>query len=104
MRTIEIDGMPYKTEVLVCRKDIDRDGIIDAWCCDPGDTVMRIFYGNNDGRVFKRQSIGGVPAWSKGAFHDVDGDGDLDIVLKIEEPGRFTCFAWIPLGKTDVPE
>lgn len=79
--------------------DVDGDRIIDAWVCDPGDMVMMIFWGNREMSKYKRQGLGGVPYTAKGAFYDVDGDGDLDVVLKVEQTEGAPQFSWIELSQ-----
>ena len=66
--------------------DVDGDGITDAWCCDPADGVVRVLYGDANGGFSVAQSIVGF-GYFEGAFFDVDGDGDLDIVLREIDPG-----------------
>ncbi len=61
--------------------DIDGDGIIDAWCCDPADDVVRVLYGPVEKGFIAAQDLPGSGEF-EGAFFDVDGDGDLDIVLR----------------------
>jgi hypothetical protein len=84
--------------------DVDGDGFLDAWCCDPADSVFRVFYGNGRGKFRKKQQILGVWGYAKGAFFDVDDDGDLDVVFKIDhkvfvrDPNRATEYFWIQLA------
>jgi len=66
--------------------DVDGDGFTDAWCCDPADGVVRVLYGDANGGFSVAQSIVGF-GYFEGAFNDVDGDGDLDIVLREIDPG-----------------
>jgi VCBS repeat protein len=83
--------------------DVDADGALDAWCCDPGDGLMRVFYGDGKGRFREKQWILDVWGGATGSFFDVDGDGDLDVVMKVDhkalrdEPDRPTDYFWIQL-------
>lgn len=77
--------------------DVDGDGCTDAWYCDPGDMVMVVYWGNNEMTQYRRQGVGAVPYTAKGAFFDVDGDGDLDVVLKVENPETAPQYSWIKL-------
>jgi len=87
--------------------DVDGDGLTDLWIADPGDTIMRIYYGNENPDFYRRQHIGGLPCThrdaSKAAFYDVDKDGDLDIVIKMVHTDPIdggvlrTEYSWIEL-------
>jgi VCBS repeat protein len=80
--------------------DVDGDCFIDAWCCDPGDMTMRIFYGKEDGGFSSRQYLPSAPSYGGGAFHDVDKDGDLDIILRsIGESGAERVYEWVELER-----
>jgi hypothetical protein len=62
--------------------DIDGDGILDAWWCDPDDNQMEALWGNEQGKFASEQVISIGDYEVQGAFFDVDEDGDFDIVLK----------------------
>ncbi|MCB9768168.1 MAG: VCBS repeat-containing protein [Candidatus Omnitrophica bacterium] len=62
--------------------DIDGDGHEDGWCGDPGDARVRIFWGTGDGRFPQRQNLSLSDYCEGHAFKDMDGDGDLDLLLK----------------------
>jgi len=67
--------------------DMDGDGHLDAVTKDQGTAVVRIFYGDGSGKSFVESSAG-LPNSEVGDFSmawhdvgDVDGNGNLDIVI-----------------------
>lgn len=59
--------------------DIDGDGIADLWISDPADDTLWIFYGDEEREFRQKQQI--IDKFvARGAFMDMDGDGDLDFV------------------------
>jgi hypothetical protein len=62
--------------------DVDGDGVVDAWCCDPGDDNVSILWGDETGCFSTRQMVSLDGIYAQGGFFDVDGNGNLDYVLR----------------------
>lgn len=60
--------------------DIDGDGFVDAWCGDPGDACVRIWWGDRYGKFKKKQWL--ITGGENYAFWDMNDDGVLDILVR----------------------
>ncbi|MGH7150324.1 MAG: FG-GAP-like repeat-containing protein, partial [Planctomycetota bacterium] len=71
--------------------DVDGDGDLDAVVGTWGEISL---YLNDDGGVFRDSTAGSFPSWfgligdvRAAAFGDVDGDGDLDLLMAFSTSG-----------------
>lgn len=73
--------------------DLDGDGALDAWWCDPGDKVCAVQWGTLLGHFSGIQSFPLPDATiDGGAFSDVDGDRHPDFVYR-----EYDQYFWIKM-------
>ena len=68
--------------------DVNNDGKLDVVASQPG--VVAVFYGNGDGTFTAGPRYAGLPDLTQVSITDIDGDGNLDIVLATSTAGVFT--------------
>jgi hypothetical protein len=90
-RTTQVLGTTADLTRVIKARDLDRDGNVDVFVGNTFQTKSRLFQGLGEGRFIERSATR-LPqlALSVGdaEFGDVDGDGDLDLVLADWGPGN----------------
>ncbi|HUW56302.1 MAG TPA: VCBS repeat-containing protein, partial [Planctomycetota bacterium] len=67
--------------------DVNSDGAMDLFVCHPG-AASRLYLGDGTGKftdATERLCPGGFPVCFTASFADVDGDGDLDLLLNASD-------------------